>query len=463
MTASPPVPPSATLPANASADLPADLPAWLAHLEALHPRGQAGIELGLDRVRKVQAALGQQAFCPVITVGGTNGKGSTCAYLETILDRGGYRVGCYASPHLLAYNERVRINTRPVDDATLCRAFARVEAARQVAGADGGPVALTYFEFGTLAAWEVFAEAKLEALVLEVGLGGRLDAVNVYDPDVAIITGIDLDHVDYLGPTREHIGREKAGIFRAGRPALCADAAPPASLVEHARQIGADLRLIGTDFGYRRLPDDRAQWQFWLRRGEGMARRSLGFPGLRGTRQLANAAVALAALDALSERLPLAMQAIRQGLIETELPGRFQVLPGRPAVVLDVAHNPQAMAVLADNLGGMGFFDRTYAVLGMFGDKDIASALKPLAGKVDRWFVTALPSPRSATAEQLASVLAVTDPQAAVEIVASAEEGYRRAAELAGETDRIAVFGSFLTVAAVLAARQRDRETHDRA
>lgn len=433
---------------------PVTLADWLNHLEHLHPRGQAGIELGLDRVRLVRDRLGQKPFCPVITVGGTNGKGSTCAYLETILARGGHRVGCYASPHLLTYNERVRIDTRPVGDAALCDAFARVERARLTAGPDGGPVALTYFEFGTLAAWEVFAAAGVEAMVLEVGLGGRLDAVNAYDADAAIVTGVALDHMDFLGDTREAIGREKAGIFRPGRPALCAEAEPPATLVHHARAIGADLRLIGEDFGFRRLPEDRAQWQFWCGRGEALRRRTLAYPGLRGPRQLANASVALAALDLLAERLPLSMQAIRQGLIETELPGRFQVLPGRPAVVLDVAHNPQATAVLADNLGSMGFFDRTYGVLAMLADKDLRGAIGPLVGKVDAWLIAGLPGPRGASGEALAAVLAQVDPKTPVSVFESPAEAYRQAQKAAGETDRIVVFGSFLTVADVMSARK---------
>ena len=315
---------------------------WLRHLESLHPKGQAGIELGLERVARVKAELGQTQRCPVFIVGGTNGKGSTCAYLEHILSYAGYRTGCYASPHLLAYNERVRLDRLPVGDAPLCDAFARVEAARVAAGG----IALTYFEFGTLAAWEVFAAAGVEAVILEVGLGGRLDAVNVYDPDVAIVTGIALDHTDWLGPDRESIGREKAGIFRAGKPAICADAKPPQSLLDHAAAIGADLQLLGRDFGYF---GDKTQWTFLGRNN--LRRGGLANPGLRGSQQLINAAAALAALDAAKHLLHVDMQSIRRGLIEIELPGRFQLVPGKPAVVLDVAHNPQAVAVLASTSG----------------------------------------------------------------------------------------------------------------
>ena len=421
---------------------------WLAHLEGLHPRGQAGIELGLERVIAVKAALGRAQHCPVIVVGGTNGKGSTCAYLENIIDRAGYKVGCYTSPHLIDYNERVRVNGRPADDAALCAAFARVEAARQRAGG----VALTYFEFGTLAAWEVFADAGVEAAILEVGLGGRLDAVNAWEAVVSVVTTVALDHTDWLGEDRESIGFEKAGIFRAGRPALCADPQPPHSLLDHAAAIGADLRLIGRDFGFERDRENRLQWRWWCRSGDRIVRRSLAYPGLRGPAQLYNAAVALAALDALAGRLPVTMQAIRPGLIETELTGRFQVIPGKPAIVLDVGHNPQAIRVLADNLAGMGFFDRTHAVVGMLGDKDIAGALAPLAGKVDVWHAATLGGPRGTTAEALAGIIATGGLGGTVVCHPSPEAAMRAARGGAGESDRIAVFGSFYTVAGALQA-----------
>lgn len=417
------------------------LSAWLDHLESLHPKGQAGIELGLERVARVKAALKQEERCPVIMVAGTNGKGSVCAYLENILDRAGCKVGCYTSPHLLSYNERVRINGQPVDDAALCRAFSRVEAAR-------GDTSLTYFEFGTLAAWEVFAEAKVEAVILEVGLGGRLDAVNVYEPDVSVVTGIALDHTDWLGDTREAIGREKAGIFRAGKPALCADPKPPQSLLDHGAAIGADLKLIGRDFGYEKSAEDRLQWRYWhLSQGQ-LQRRALAFPGLRGVAQLANASTALMALECLKERLPISMGAIRRGLIETELAGRFQVLPGQPTVILDVAHNPQSAAVLADNLSTMGFFDRTYAVVGMLGDKDLAATLGAMKGKVDTWLLCDLEAPRGARAERLQEL--VTGLGGTVECHPSPLLAWQAALKRVAGNDRIVVFGSFHTVAGVL-------------
>ncbi|MDX9707544.1 MAG: bifunctional tetrahydrofolate synthase/dihydrofolate synthase [Azospira sp.] len=424
---------------------------WLTHLESLHPKGQAGIELGLERVARVKAELGQQRgqreTCPVIVVGGTNGKGSTCAYLEHILSYAGYRTGCYASPHLLAYNERVRLDRRPVADAPLCAAFARVEAARIAAG----DVALTYFEFGTLAAWEVFAAANVDVVILEVGLGGRLDAVNVYAPDVAVVTGVALDHTDWLGPDRESIGREKAGIFRAGKPAICADPQPPQSLIDHATAIGADLRLIGRDFGHF---GDKTQWTWWGRKADGTQTRRGGLanPGLRGAQQLSNASAALAALAALKARLPVDMQSVRRGLIEIELAGRFQLVPGRPAVVLDVAHNPQAVATLAANLGDMGFYEKTHAVVGMLADKDIGGTLAALAGKVDHWHLATLDVPRGATAETLAEAVAGQRLGGTLACHPDPLAAFTVAREAAGENDRILVFGSFYTVAAVMRA-----------
>ncbi|WP_300449942.1 bifunctional tetrahydrofolate synthase/dihydrofolate synthase [Accumulibacter sp.] len=420
---------------------------WLEHLEKLHPRGQAGIQLGLERIQLVSRALAQRIGCPLIIVGGTNGKGSTCAYLEAIYSLAGYRVACYTSPHLLEYNERVRIDRQPVDDATLCDAFARVEAARLVTGAP-----LTYFEFGTLAAIEVFLAREVELIILEVGLGGRLDAVNAYDPDCAVITGIALDHTDWLGPTRAAIAFEKAGIYRAGKPAICADPDPPPALIERALAVGADLRLLGRDFGF--FGDER-QWTFWGRGG--LRRGGLAYPALRGRGQLHNASAALATVEVLRTLLPVSMQAVRRGLIELQLAGRFQVLPGRPTVVLDVAHNPQAVASLVDNLDAMGFFSRTMAVVGMLADKDIAASLAPLAGKIDRWLLTDLEVVRGASADLLATFVTAFAPAGSVECFASPTLAFERSAKLAGENDRIVVFGSFYTVAAIMRNLQRGR------
>lgn len=420
--------------------MPRTLEDWLAHIERQH--GQT-IALGLDRVQRVKEALGQSQACPVILVGGTNGKGSTCAMLERILLCAGYRVGLYTSPHLLRYNERVRVNGRPVADESLCDAFAKVDAAR-----DETP--LTYFEFGTLAAWEVFAAFGVDVMILEVGLGGRLDAVNIYEPDCSIVTTVDLDHMDYLGATREHIGFEKAGIFRPGKPAVCGDPQPPQTLLDHSASLGADLQLISRDFGYQRLEQ---QWQYWGRAGK---RSGLACPALRGGNQLSNASVALAALDALRDLLPVAMQDVRRGLAEVELTGRFQVLPGRPTIVLDVAHNPQAARVLAGNLGDMAFHPETWGILGILRDKDIPGVIAPLMGRITRWLPCSLDGPRAATAEEVAQALRAAGVQGSLPTFPSAAAALAYAQEQAGEGDRIAAFGSFLTVADTLRALQRD-------
>jgi dihydrofolate synthase/folylpolyglutamate synthase len=424
---------------------PATLSGWLAYLETLHPKA---IALGLDRVRAVHARLAAEIRCPVVTVAGTNGKGSTCSMLASILRCAGFRVGLYTSPHLVAYNERVRIDGNDATDATLIAAFDAVEDARiATCGTDGAPVPLTYFEFGTLAALWLFARANLDALVLEVGLGGRLDAVNVVDPDVAVLTSVAIDHVDYLGPTREDIGREKAGIFRAGRPAVCADPAPPASVVAAAQVVGAPLLLIGRDYA---CVNEGRQWRFRGPRGE---RFGLPVPALRGAYQLANAATVLAVLDLLHARLPVSAGAVRDGLLAVTLRGRFQVLPGRPVTVLDVAHNPHAARALADALSDMGYFPETRAVFGMLADKDVGGVIAAVRPRVDRWHVATLPGPRGATGERLRdALLAAGVPPDAIRVHADVPDAIAAARGAAAEADRIVVFGSFLTVAAALPA-----------
>jgi dihydrofolate synthase/folylpolyglutamate synthase len=318
-------------------------------------------------------------------------------------------------------------------------------------------VSLTYFEFTTLAILRLFAQAGLDAVILEVGLGGRLDAVNVIDADVAVVTSVDIDHTEYLGVTREQIGFEKAGIFRAGRPAICSDPVPPKSLIDHAEKIGADLWLLGRDFNYS---GDKQQWNYG---GRNMRRNALGYPGLRGANQLLNACAALAALEALRDRLPLGAQEIRSGLAMVELPGRFQVLPGRPTVILDVAHNPHAAAALAQNLGNMGFHPYTYAVFGAMADKDIDGIIAHMKPHVDHWCVTDLPLARAASAAHIAAKLSeagvdgsAADAEHSITAFASPAEAYANARARAGENDRIAVFGSFLTVAGVIAARKSE-------
>jgi dihydrofolate synthase/folylpolyglutamate synthase len=417
-----------------------DLNAWLAYLERLHP---SAIELGLERVRVVRDRLGlQQLPFPVFTVGGTNGKGSTCALLEAFLRCAGYRVGCCTSPHLVRYNERVRITGAQVADDALVRAFERVDAAR-------GDVSLTYFEFGTLAAALLFVDAGIECAVLEVGLGGRLDAVNVFDADCAVVTSIGLDHIEYLGATREHIGYEKGGIFRSGRPAVVSEPDPPRRLLEQASTAAAQMYLIDRDFGAK--PAEH-QWTYWSWLGR---RAGLPWPSLRGDQQLRNAAAALAALDCMRDRVPVDMGAIRRGLVEVELPGRFQVLPGRPVAVLDVAHNPQAAAQLAENLSRMGRFGNTTAVFSMLRDKDVAGVAHALRGQVDRWYIAPSAGPRGISTDGLRAALARAGAAGDVREFATVEQAWVHAREMAGPDDRIVAFGSFLTVGAVLAALAR--------
>jgi dihydrofolate synthase/folylpolyglutamate synthase len=370
----------------------------------------------------------------VITVGGTNGKGSTCAMLESILRAGGYRTGLYSSPHLVRYNERVRIQGKEADDAPLCEGFEAVERAR-------GGIPLTYFEFGTLAAFWIFDGQKTEAAILEVGLGGRLDAVNVLDSDCAVLTSVEIDHVDYLGPDLESIGREKAGIFRPGRPAIVAEPNPPLAV------LGAPGKklLLGKDFGFTL---DKTHWTYWGPRGK---RAGLAYPALRGNMQVRNAAGALCALDALE--LPLAMQDVRRGLAEVELPARFQVLPGRPQVILDVAHNVEAAKVLAENLAVSGFAPQTIAVCGMMRDKDIGGVLRELAPRITRWHFASLPGPRGAAAEDLRRRLG----EAVAENFASPQAAFEAALKRAGEGDKIVVFGSFVTVGEVMAWLKKNK------
>ncbi len=424
---------------------PTTLDAWLAYLETLHPKS---IALGLARVGAVHARLDAALACPVITVSGTNGKGSTCAMLESILRTAGYRTGLYTSPHLARYNERVRLAGTDVTDASLLAAFEVVEDARcATIDAQGNATPLTYFEFGTLAALWLFARAELDVVVLEVGLGGRLDAVNIVDADVCVLTSVAIDHVDYLGPTREDIGREKAGIFRPGRPAVVAEPHPPPSVIDAARAIGAPITRIGRDYGF---VNEGRQWRYWGPRGD---RYGLPFPALRGAFQLTNAATALVALDLLHARLPVSGGALRTGLHTVTLPGRFQVLPGRPVTVLDVAHNPHAATVLADELGAMGFHPRTLAVFGMLADKDIAGVAAAMVVRIDRWFVAGLPGPRGATSKQLRDALLDAGVDgAAIECFDNVADAHTAAHGKAVEADRIVVFGSFLTVAAVLPA-----------
>jgi len=422
--------------------LPTTLPAWLALIESRHAVTE--INMGLDRVRAVKERMRLRFSCPVIMVAGTNGKGSTCAMLESMLLTAGYKVGLYIKPHFLDFNERARLNGDLATDEQLVASFNVVEAAR-------GDTMLTYFEFTTLAIMHLMANAGLDVAILEVGLGGRLDAVNVIDADVSIVTSVDIDHVDYLGGTREQIGFEKAGIFRTGKPAICSDPVPPQALIDYATEIGADLWLMGRDFNYS---GDKQQWNYG---GRGMRRNALAYPSLRGANQLLNASAALAALEALKNVLPTGAQDVRTGLVTVELPGRFQVLPGRPTVILDVAHNPHAAAGLNQNLGNMGYHAYTYAVFGSMHDKDIDGVIAAMAEHVDHWCLANLPSPRAATASELAAKVQANQPERderTINLFDDPAQAFTNAMSRATENDRIVVFGSFYTVAGVMAARK---------
>jgi dihydrofolate synthase/folylpolyglutamate synthase len=416
--------------------MPNTLADWLTHLESLHPKT---IALGLERVAEVKQRLNLQPNFPIIIVGGTNGKGSVCAMLEAILHAAGYKVGCYTSPHLLAYNERVRIAKQQASDEELCESFERIEQVR-------GDIPLTYFEFGTLAAMQCFIEHKIDIAILEVGLGGRLDAVNAFDADCSVVTSIDIDHVDYLGSTREQIAFEKAGIFRRGKVAICADTDVPQTLRDHAQRIGAELWCIGSEFGFTA---HMGQWDYRSKSG---SRSALPIPALRGAFQLNNASAVLAALDALRDILPVNMQSIRRGLVEVELAGRFQFVPGKPQLILDVAHNPHAAASLAKNLGNLPPA-KTFAVFAMLKDKDMAGVARVLDTRIDVWLVAGIAMARGANATELAQVLQGTGVHGEVIVCKTVAEALHEARNRAGENDRIAAFGSFHTVAEVMQAR----------
>jgi dihydrofolate synthase/folylpolyglutamate synthase len=418
-----------------------DLDDWLSWQETLHP---SRIELRLERVGAVWAALGPEHFpCPVITVGGTNGKGSCVAYLESFYRAGGYRCGAYTSPHLLHYSERVRIDGAPVGSGDLCAAFARIDVVR-------GETPLTYFEFGTLAALDLFARARLDIVILEVGLGGRLDAVNILDADVAVVTSIGLDHTAWLGDDPAGIAEEKAGIFRAGRPAVIGSQDTPARLRARAEEIGARPFELGREHGWHKEP--AGHWAWWG--VEGARREALPAPAMRGPRQYDNAAAAICAAQCLHQRLPLSTGAIRQGLQRTRLAGRFQVIPGAVTWVLDVAHNPEAAAVLAENLALLGCDGRRHAVMALLADKDAAGVVTPLAPLIDCWHLAPAPSDRAMALSDLEAAVALASPSVASTSSTTVDQALASAGAVANEGDLILVFGSFVTVEAALRSLQ---------
>ena len=423
---------------------------WLAHCERLHP---VTIDMGLDRVQRVAQRMGLAMGCPVITVAGTNGKGSTCAMLEAIYGEAGYRTGVYTSPHLVHFEERCRIAGEAVAAGALLPAFAEVEAARLGQGGSD-EISLSYFEFTTLAILRTLSQSGLDVAILEVGLGGRLDAVNILDADCAVITCIALDHMAILGPDREAIGYEKAGIMRTGRPVVVSDPVPPQRVLDRALEVGAELWRLGKDFHFA---GDQQQWGWAMHPSHGGRRYSgLAYPALRGANQLVNASGVLAAIEALRPRLPVTAQAVRNGLAMVELPGRFQIVPGTPTLVLDVAHNPHSVAALAENLDAMGYYPTTHAVFGAMADKDLGAMLERIAPLIDRWHVTDLPLPRASTGRALAELLEASPATApsgksrVAGVHASPMDALRAAVSAADPADRIVVFGSFFTVGGVL-------------
>lgn len=407
---------------------PTNLHSWLTYLESIHPKE---IDLGLERVKQVAQKLNLIPYhCPVLTVAGTNGKGSCVALLANILQAAGYRTGAYSSPHLLRYNERVHINGIEIDDASLCEVFVEIEQAR-------ANISLTYFEFNTLAALMLFQRAKVDVAVLEVGMGGRLDAVNIVDPDVAIISTIALDHVAWLGPDREAIGFEKAGIMRRNKPAVCGDFAVPHSIRNHAQKIGATLFCQNEDFGYQPYAD---HWSWW---SDKQRLDNLPLPKI----ELQNAATALKAIELLPVNMQIAPKSIVTGLEKVCLPGRFQIFEGPVQRIFDVAHNPAAAQLVAKRLQSSTNSGRTLAVVAMLSDKDHKGSLQALLGEIDVWYVAGLPNlPRGGTAAPLNDFLCHSGIENVHEHL-TVSQAYRAALSQAQIGDRIIVFGSFHTVA----------------
>ncbi len=442
----------------ASKDLtPKDLASWLSYIEGLHPKS---IAMGLDRVRLMIDRLQLDPKFPIITVAGTNGKGSTCAMLEQIYKQAGYHVGCYSSPHLLRYNERVRVDAIEVTDEDLCVAFNAVDSARVDVNNQGTP--LTYFEVGTLAAMWHFMQTGVEVAILEVGLGGRLDAVNAFEPSCSIITSIDLDHQEFLGNTRESIGFEKAGIYRSSLPAICGDANPPASLVAYAHEIHADFMSLNRDF------DCHLNEDCWQYIGHKKILYTLPLPVLQGRYQLNNAACAITAIESLQSRLPVEIDAIKNAMLLVRLAGRFQTVSkfsatsDTPWVILDVAHNPHAAKALAENLRAIKTQSsnvrtgKTFAVFAMLADKDIKGVIDAVKHEIDAWYVAGIDHARGALAKDLAEMIAGVIPNASIQTFNDANNAYQQACidiEACidvNENDKIIVFGSFFTVSTVM-------------
>jgi dihydrofolate synthase/folylpolyglutamate synthase len=405
---------------------------WLSWQETLH---SSEIDLGLERVGRVADSLACCSPAPVVvSVAGTNGKGSSVALLEAVYRRAGYRVGVYSSPHLIDYNERIRVDGEPVDEPTICAAFARIDSVR-------GDSPLTYFEFGTLAALCIFSDENLDVVILEVGLGGRLDAVNIVDADVALITAIGIDHCEWLGNDRDAIAREKAGIMRSGKAAVCADSDPTQSLLAVAQSGGAEFFRLGVDFHVSE------SGRLWHWQGRASRLRNLPGPALAGAHQLANAAGVLMVVEYLQSRLQVGRGAIEAGLKWVCLPGRIQRLPGAVEQVLDVSHNALAAQALADALRQTPVAGRTFLLLGMMADKDIVAFVQPLLSVADCWYTTGLQTTRAASGEALAGMIAPYVRDKRLQAFSSVAEAAAGLKENVKNGDRILVCGSFHTVA----------------
>jgi dihydrofolate synthase / folylpolyglutamate synthase len=405
---------------------------WLNYLETLHPKT---IDLGLERVKQVAERLGVQQFaCPVVLVAGTNGKGSTVGLLQSILAAAGYRVGTYTSPHLLEFNERIQIEGIPISDKALLEAFCYIEQQRQ-------EISLSYFEFTTLAAFHLFKQASLDVLILEIGLGGRLDAVNCVAADLAIITSIDFDHMEYLGTTLEAIGAEKAGIMQAKKPCVYGEVTPIASITQRAQELVSPLYQQARDFCYEK------QGATWTWQNAQQRLESLPLP----TIDLQNAATVLQAIDLLKPFFTITRDHIEQGLNEVFIPGRFQIIQNSPQVILDVAHNPAGARCLAKRLKGENKPRKTHAVFAMLEDKDHYHTCAPLIDMIDVWHVASLPTtPRGASAAQLTSILHSLNDQVIYHEYLDPGIAYQSALSQVDTCDRVLVFGSFYTVAAIL-------------
>ncbi len=435
--------------------LPTTLAGWLEYIEALHPKS---IAMGLERVQQLVQRLNLTPDFPIITVAGTNGKGSTSAMLERIYACAGYRVACYTSPHLLRYNERVRVDCQEISDHELCSAFSIIEAARE-------GIQLTYFEYGTLAAVWHFMQAKVDVAILEVGLGGRLDAVNAFEPSCSIVTNIDLDHTEFLGDTRESIGFEKAGIFRPNIPAICGDPLPPESLITHAQNTGAVLRLIERDFNFKYHKHLESHANFWeysvnIPTATYYPIAHLPMPLLVGEFQLYNAACVIAAIQSIAEKLPIKLGHIADAFNSVQLLGRFQQYEVKPPVILDVAHNPHAAKSLAANLRNFPCIGKTIAVFAMLADKDIGGVISEVGDEIDAWYVAGIANARGAQVGQIAELITLQFPCIKILQCEDVAQAYHQACMDAGENDRIIVLGSFFTVADVMRLLPQARHQH---